>query len=1083
MNKIKKCFSVLTTAALMTSMATMLPASAEDTGAYGLTLVEVNDMESFKAAITADRDYCIKLTKDISVSQSTKNTSTDAYFKVGKGHKVIDLNGKDIQVSDNRTGKNFMHLTMFEVGKGAKLEVNDEENKGEIFFNGYILANSNYEMYSVDINRDIFHVDGGDLTINGGTILGGRSKDEYVYRPDLYYSDGRFEGEARLSDSTYYPRKNINATAIDMTSGSVTINGGQFYGRGIDHSWHTAEQDEGYTYTSDRFNYVRNGVIETDGGTLTVNFGLFYAKSNADVFQISDSTDVTIRSCGAWLHKNNNILIMCDDIMEGSYGSYGIPESSYDISKVTVAGADGDEPEKAIIPKPDISANEINVSVPAERMVYINDKKGFDTTVSYDPYFPEMKYDDTYVTGETSYSVTVYDSNSKKIAQPCVVGKGKSVKFNTFSALLEPMYTKLLPGGDYIMQIDVLETWDSTQEFTKIGSKTFEFSVTDKSPVEITQQPASALVDMQGKNVTFTATAKNAEKVKWFKSNPHSSPELVKSDSVGSDGKASLTVPANGEEYYAQFTNNDKVWLTTQKARAGFKPTFKLGETAFTPYQHDTLKIDFLSDYDTSRYADLIESDDIYVSSDGGDFEKLDYDNNYVYGFNQLNIINVNFTDARKYYRQIVLKDGTTYTSPIMSVQPSAEAGGKYITDYYITGFEDLCIGDKMLTKDDVTAYSDKYTVSDVIWSSGVYDGVIVSGTPLCAVMLKAADGYLFKFDENKELKGHVGNRSNPAYSSVPGYTTDTLLVYVSYDNHTYLTEPKDITLFEEDRFIIPQYSDVDIQLETIHDCPKQHEEKHTISKMDIFEHAPLPNGLTMDEKGHITGVVDAAELGELENTIVAFTYSDGSVSYRDLYFTAVEHEHEYVTSVDDKGNTHINCKHADLCGCKEIVIEGSVVSHHFGDWKDVGDGTHSRTCKDDGCGTIEVQPHTWDEGVTTKEATKDADGVYTYTCTVCGAKRTEAVKYEGSDDSSKPDSKPDNKTKYLLGDVTCDGTIDIDDAVTIISHINGVNAMTDQQMKIGNVDGEDASIDIADAVAIISHINGVKAINGYVEV
>ena len=35
---------------------------------------------------------------------------------------------------------------------------------------------------------------------------------------------------------------------------------------------------------------------------------------------------------------------------------------------------------------------------------------------------------------------------------------------------------------------------------------------------------------------------------------------------------------------------------------------------------------------------------------------------------------------------------------------------------------------------------------------------------------------------------------------------------------------------------------------------------------------------------------------------------------------------------------------------------------------------------------------HTWDEGTVTKEATEDAEGVMTYTCTVCGTTKTESI-------------------------------------------------------------------------------------------
>lgn len=186
MNKLKRSFSVLTTAAMIAGMMGILPVTAADQTPYGLTVKTVKDMDTFKSIITSNGDCCIRLEKDISVSQDTKSKSTDAYFNVGKGHKVIDLNGCDIKVSDDRTGEDFMHLTMFEVGEGANLEINDKDNKGEIFFNGYILASSDYKLYSADINRDIFHVDGGELTINGDTVSGGRSKDEYVYSPYIY---------------------------------------------------------------------------------------------------------------------------------------------------------------------------------------------------------------------------------------------------------------------------------------------------------------------------------------------------------------------------------------------------------------------------------------------------------------------------------------------------------------------------------------------------------------------------------------------------------------------------------------------------------------------------------------------------------------------------------------------------------------------------------------------------------------------------------------------------------------------------------------------------------------------------------
>lgn len=78
---------------------------------------------------------------------------------------------------------------------------------------------------------------------------------------------------------------------------------------------------------------------------------------------------------------------------------------------------------------------------------------------------------------------------------------------------------------------------------------------------------------------------------------------------------------------------------------------------------------------------------------------------------------------------------------------------------------------------------------------------------------------------------------------------------------------------------------------------------------------------------------------------------------------------------------------------------------------------------------------------------------------------------------SSKADtSSSAEKPKYTLGDVNGDKKIDIEDAVMVIQHLNGVKPLTDAQYKRANVD-RNKTVDIEDAVAIISHVNGVKAI------
>ncbi|MBO5415399.1 MAG: hypothetical protein J6A83_02060 [Clostridia bacterium] len=65
-------------------------------------------------------------------------------------------------------------------------------------------------------------------------------------------------------------------------------------------------------------------------------------------------------------------------------------------------------------------------------------------------------------------------------------------------------------------------------------------------------------------------------------------------------------------------------------------------------------------------------------------------------------------------------------------------------------------------------------------------------------------------------------------------------------------------------------------------------------------------------------------------------------------------------------------------------------------DWS--GDDTaHWHACISEGCSEVaDKADHTWDEGKITTEATQEADGVKTFTCSVCSLTKTEAVSFNG---------------------------------------------------------------------------------------
>lgn len=69
---------------------------------------------------------------------------------------------------------------------------------------------------------------------------------------------------------------------------------------------------------------------------------------------------------------------------------------------------------------------------------------------------------------------------------------------------------------------------------------------------------------------------------------------------------------------------------------------------------------------------------------------------------------------------------------------------------------------------------------------------------------------------------------------------------------------------------------------------------------------------------------------------------------------------------------------------------------------------------------------------------------------------------------------RPVWKNNVKLGDVNFDGNIDIQDAAAVISHINGVKALSDKAMKAANVYKDD-TINIADVSRIIGYVNGMN--------
>ncbi|MBR1811283.1 MAG: amidase domain-containing protein [Clostridia bacterium] len=115
-----------------------------------------------------------------------------------------------------------------------------------------------------------------------------------------------------------------------------------------------------------------------------------------------------------------------------------------------------------------------------------------------------------------------------------------------------------------------------------------------------------------------------------------------------------------------------------------------------------------------------------------------------------------------------------------------------------------------------------------------------------------------------------------------------------------------------------------------------------------------------------------------------------------------------------------------DGCDAEDKRIIGESLGHDWGAWTDNGDGNHIRVCKRDESHT-ETVAHVWDNGVVTKVATCKEQGSKLYTCTVCGAAKTEAIAIDPENHADYGTHIENDKDATCLkkgytGDTVCNG-------------------------------------------------------------
>ena len=360
----------------------LIPASTLTALAVG-NVVVTHDVDEIRELLRQDGDVSIKLDADANKTIVSTHENRDdekeyeegtifdakkVWTRIGSGNKTIDLNGHRLYVTetlDQRAG--VWQAVMMEIPTGASLTVNDSAGGGLIWFDAemYDPDDIYYEGNSGIKIRDTFYVTGGDLTVNGGEIHAGRARRVWAYyvaKVDKNWQwigspwyEEWYEGRDETPEDngyhnwyyTGYATQFISGTAITAYDGNVTINGGNFWGRGWDNYTIISRVPNNPNGPDDHRD--RCAALRVKGGQVTINAGEFYGRSDADAIQVLDPADLTVNS-GTFDVSTNDYLTepflyyefvtvfhsSRFDVHMGNLGSFGIPTESINDQSVKI---------------------------------------------------------------------------------------------------------------------------------------------------------------------------------------------------------------------------------------------------------------------------------------------------------------------------------------------------------------------------------------------------------------------------------------------------------------------------------------------------------------------------------------------------------------------------------------------------------------------------------------------------------------------------------------------------------------------------------------------------------------------------
>lgn len=289
--------------------------------------IEVNTVEGFEEAMQADGDADIVITGDF-IYTCTVNDEGSYWISMGQGKKTLNLSGHSVELNAEYGSE----ITMIFVPEGAELVIKDTsgDNSGKLFCYGRMEDptddDGHPEYFNSDVKyRNVLEIDGGIVTINGGTLEAGRSKKQWIYdgmdvydlRHLLSYTiQFGILGQALGARYDGYAWQQVNGDCITVNDGTLVVNDGIFLGRGFSNLETYVEEND----TEFDVEFSRSACLRLLGGTTTINGGTFWGRGNADVFAANKDAKVTVKN--GTFSTNHLRVLLVPTINVTSYGYY-----------------------------------------------------------------------------------------------------------------------------------------------------------------------------------------------------------------------------------------------------------------------------------------------------------------------------------------------------------------------------------------------------------------------------------------------------------------------------------------------------------------------------------------------------------------------------------------------------------------------------------------------------------------------------------------------------------------------------------------------------------------------------------------